>query len=242
MRSTLDAELIDEIDASCTARIEFYRFLASIFFTELTQEQVETIASSRFPIDDTDIGRGYELIAQYMQHRDSGTRQQLAVDYARVFLGAGSYEKLKAPPYESVFTSEVQLLMQEARDDAVKWYRRYGLALPEDNTTPEDHVSFEMQFMALLIERGLDRLKAGDEGGFREFACGQRDFFTEHLANWLPQFADSIDRFCKTDFYHGIAALVRGLLELEPGVIDELIESVPGDEAADGSSTEEAEV
>ncbi|MCD8199622.1 MAG: molecular chaperone TorD family protein [Coriobacteriaceae bacterium] len=226
----MDAELRDEISASCTARIEFYRFLASIFFTELSQEQVETVAASRFPIDDTDIGRGYELIARYMQHRDSGTRQQLAVDYARVFLGAGSYEKLKAPPYESVFTSEVQLLMQEARDDAVKWYRRYGLALPEDNTTPEDHVSFEMQFMALLIERSLECLKAGDEDGFKELACAQRDFFDEHLANWLPRFADAIDQFCKTDFYHGIAALVRGLLQVEPDVIDGLIESVSAEE------------
>ena len=59
---------------------------------------------------------------EYLRHRDSGTRQELAVDYARVFLCAGMYEQLMAPPYESVYTSEEHLLMQDARDSAVAFY------------------------------------------------------------------------------------------------------------------------
>ena len=161
-----------------------------------------------------------------MRHRDTGTRQELAVDYARVFLGAGQYDKITAPPYESVYTSEDHLLMQDARDGALKHYRAEGLDLPEENTTPEDHVGFEMQFMATLIERTADALAAGDGARFDELVRRQRSFFEEHLANWLPAFAGDIDRFCKTEFYHGIADLVRGLLEEERAVLDDLADVV----------------
>ena len=50
-------------------------------------------------------------------------RQELAVDFAGSILAAGSYEERRATPYESVFTSETGLLMQEARDDVYRFVR-----------------------------------------------------------------------------------------------------------------------
>lgn len=224
--AAMDEGLKGDIASSCAARSDFYRFLAGIFLYELTDAQIETVAATRFPQDGGAIGEGYARIAEYMRHRDTGTRQELAVDYARVFLGAGQYDKITAPPYESVYTSEDHLLMQDARDGALKHYRAEGLDLPEENTTPEDHVGFEMQFMATLIERTADALEAGDGARFDELVRRQRSFFEEHLANWLPAFAGDIDRFCKTEFYHGIADLVRGLLEEERAVLDDLADVV----------------
>jgi TorA maturation chaperone TorD len=211
--------------ASCAPRASFYRFLASLFLYEPTTEQIETMAHAELPTDGTgEIERGYAQIAEYLRHRDQGTRQEIAVDYARTFLGAGHYETITAPPYESVFTSEDHLLMQDARDGALAYYRSEDLDLPAENTTPEDHVGFEMQFMATLIERMAAAIEAGDDERARELVERQRGFFDEHLANWLPAFAQAIDANCKTDFYHGVAHLTRGLLDEERAVLDELAE------------------
>ncbi len=220
--TTMDEGLKRDVATSCAARADFYRFLASVFLYELTDEQIETVAAARFPQDGTQIGAGYARIAEYMRHRDLGTRQELAVDYAHTFLGAGNYNNLTAPPYESVYTSEERLLMQDARDGALRYYRAEGLDLPSDNTTPEDHIGFEMQFMATLIERMAAALEEGNVERFDGLVATQRGFFNDHLANWLPAFADDIDTFCRTDFYHGVADLVRGLLAEERAVLDDL--------------------
>lgn len=225
----MDQQTQDDILTSGADRAGFYRFLAGVFLWEPTAEQIEAMASTPFPHTDDDFGRGYALIAEYLRHRDTGTRQQIAVDYAHVFLGAGNYDKLMAPPYESVYTSEEHLLMQDARDGALSFYRSEGLDLPEENTTPEDHVGFEMQFMATLVERCCDALRAGDEGEFRRLVRVQREFFAQHLANWLPAFVADIERHCKTDYYRGVACLTRGLLAEEREVLAELARVAPGE-------------
>ena len=66
------------------------------------------------------IAEGFEDIRRYLRKCDTGTRQELAVDYAHTFLAAGNYESFAATPYESVFTSETGLLMQDARDEVYK--------------------------------------------------------------------------------------------------------------------------
>ncbi len=221
----MDEALKQDMTASCEAREGFYRFLASLFLYEPTDEQIQTMARTPLPADaEGEIGRGYGLINEYLRHRDLGTRQEIAVDYARTFLGAGHYETITAPPYESVFTSEDHLLMQDARDGALAYYRAENLDLPADNTTPEDHVGFELQFMATMIERMAAAADAGDDARVRELVERQRGFFTEHLANWLPMFARAIDANCKTDFYHGVACLTRGLVAEERATVDELEE------------------
>lgn len=218
----MDEALKRDIVESCEARATFYRFLASLFLHEVTDEQIASIAQARLPQDDGNLGRGYGLITEFIRRRDAGTRQRLAVDYAHVFLGAGSYDALMAPPFESVYTSEGRLLMQDARDEALACYRSAGLDLPPENVTPEDHVGFEMQFIAELADRIAEAVREGDGVRFALLAEQQRSFFSDHLANWLPLFADDIDRHCSTNFYHGVAALVRGLLSSERSAVDDL--------------------
>ena len=65
-------------------------------------------------------------------------------------------------------------------------------------------------------------LQAGDLPRFAALALKQQAFFNDHLANWLPAFADDIERHCRTEFYRGVAHLVRGLLAVERPVVDEL--------------------
>lgn len=203
------------------ARADFYRFLANVLLHELTQQQIDALAAADLAADG-ELGEGYDRMAAYLRHRDTGTRQELACDYARVFLGAGTYDAITAPPYESVYTSPERLLMQDARDQVVACYRAQDLDLPADNTTPEDHAGYEFQFMATLIERANEALEAGNSERFAELVAAQRAFYRDHLAVWVPELANDVERFSTTGFYQGVACLLRGLMNSEADVLADL--------------------
>ena len=228
-----DAAALEEMRAANDARASFCRFLASLYLYELTEEQIEAFAHLECPGDGSTIDGALGAMKEYLRHRHGGTRQDLAVEYARVFLGAGTYDRILAPPYESVFTSEERLLMQDARDGAVAFYRRGGLDLPADNTTPEDHLGFELQFMAALVDRASRAIEARDSAALAEAVRMQRDFFALHQENWLPLLCDAVEQFAETGFYQGLAALTRGYVEAERAFLDEAV-ALLGLEVADG--------
>ncbi|MEC4295876.1 TorD/DmsD family molecular chaperone [Adlercreutzia shanghongiae] len=233
-RIALTGAEAQEMREANEARAAFCRFLASLYLYELTDEQIEAFAHIDVAGDGTAIDEGLSTIKEYLRHRHGGTRQELAVDYARVFLGAGSYDRILAPPYESVFTSEERILMQDARDGAVTYYRRAGLDLPADNTTPEDHLGFELQFVAALAERANEALDGSDEAALAETMALARSFFAHHQQNWLPALCDAVDEFAETDFYRGVARMTRGYVESEAAFFDEVAPVLSlGDEVAE---------
>lgn len=112
--------------------------------------------------------------------------------------------------------------MQDARDGAVTYYRRGGLDLPADNTTPEDHLGFELQFAAALADRANGALDRDDGAALAEAASLARSFFVHHQQNWLPALCEAIDEFAETDFYRGVAQMTRGYVESEAAFFDEV--------------------
>ena len=147
--------MLEQVRAAEEARAAFYRTLASFYFKELDQDGIDRLAASdlaAIEADDALMRAGYADMAAYLARRDGGTRQELASDFACALLAAGSYEERRATPYESVFTSESGLLMQEARDDVYRLFCEQHLAVDEALRTPEDHLSFELEFMATQAE------------------------------------------------------------------------------------------
>ena len=207
-------------------RARTYGLLARIFRVEVDGKFLEELRHLKFPTStgNEHVDYGYRTMYNYLKGTWEDTLLDLARDYARTFIGHGNNGRSAAYPFESVHTSEKRLLMQDARDGALAYYRAENLDLPADNTTPEDHVGFELQFMATMIERMAAAADAGDDARVRELVERQRGFFMEHLANWLPMFARAIDANCKTDFYHGVACLTRGLVAEERATVDELEE------------------
>lgn len=144
---------------------DFYALLSSIFYLELTEEQIDGLAESgfSFPDDGSEMGDACAALRRYLARRGPSARQDLAVDYARIFLAAGVYEGETAVPYESVFTSPEGLMMQDARDEVVRVYRRCGLKVPRDLNVPEDHLAFELEFMGRLSGRIAEALAVGED-------------------------------------------------------------------------------
>lgn len=217
------------------ARAAFYRTLASLYFKELDQAGIDRLAEADLAgigFDDELMREGFADMAAYLRRRDGGTRQQLASDFAGAILGAGSYEERRATPYESVFTSEGGLLMQEARDDVYRLFCEAHLAVDEDLRTPEDHLSFEFEFMAAQADRAAQALAEGDARSALEALEAQRAFHRAHLLNWIDAYCDCLDSCARTRFYRGVSKATRGFVRGDEALIEELLRLVDRYETA----------
>ena len=137
---------------------------------------------------------------------------ELATEYAALFLNAGRNPVF---PYESVYTSEERLLMQEARDEVLSEYRKEGLDKIEGFREPEDHIAIELYFMSYLCQKTIDLINNGDDEKALAYLKKQKDFLEKHLMVWVPTFCDDLEKAAKSDFYRGIAKLTKSHLELE---------------------------
>lgn len=208
-------------------RAAFYRRLAYYYLHELTQAQIEELAQLDFSDadgGDATIAEGYAQMSGSLARINTGTRQQLAVDYAHTFLAAGNYETYAATPYESVFTSEAGILMQEARDEVYKMYCDEQMQPDEKLQIPEDHVAFEFEFMALLLDRLNGALLIDDHPRAAEYATKLQKFHREHQLNWIDDLCDAVEDVANTTFYCGLAKVTRGFVHLETAVIDDELE------------------
>ena len=220
--SAEQAQLVSELVDSARARAGFYRTIASLYLSELDAAGIERLAASIDPdaqLGDATMEEGWRDIAAYLRHRDSATRLDLAVDFAGAILAAGSYEERKATPYESVFTSESGLLMQEARDDIYRLMCEQHLGVREELRTPEDHLSFECEFMAKLADRQAEALEAGRMSEACAALQAQHEMHAHHLLNWIDAYCDCLDEAAKTRFYRGVSKLTRGFIHLDEAYI-----------------------
>lgn len=216
-----NSEVIDQIIQVNAGRASFYRMLAELFFKELTQDQIDhlsTLNLEEMAADDALMAEGYSDIAHYLRRMNTGTRQELAVDYAHTFLAAGNYETYAATPFESVFTSEMGLLMQEARDEVYKAYCKYHIQPDEALHTPEDHVSFEFEFLAGLLEKTNEALLAGDVASAQEIAKDAQEFHVDHQLNWVDDLCDAVLDVAETRFYRGVSKITRAYVHMESDV------------------------
>lgn len=109
------------------------------------------------------VDEGYRMMATYLASAWENTALELAIDYVQTFIGNGVNSFAAAYPFESVYTSEKRLMMQEARDQVLTLYREHGLEKQESWHDGEDHIALEMEFMQVLANRAADALEQGNE-------------------------------------------------------------------------------
>jgi len=130
---------------------------------------------------------------------------ELLWDYTRLFIGP---YRLPCPPWESVYTSQKKLMMQDAADDARGTYAELGLIIDDPNVMP-DHIGAELNFLSLAYER------AGQGDGKRPDWIRVGDgFLHEHLLNWAPQFTSDMEAAAEAFLYKTLARTTRNTLVL----------------------------
>ena len=133
----------------------------------------------------------------------------LAVDYARIFLSAGVAQGKAAFPYESVYTSRQHLMMQESQGDVAALFAKRGLEVRKDTyRMPEDHLGLLLEYMAILCKEGQQK--------------EQQDFLRNHLLNWIFAFTADMIKYASTDFYRGLGKLTKGFLSMERSLLADM--------------------
>jgi len=208
-------DIMDVIEVN-RERATLYNFLASIFRIEADEKLLDTIKSFSFQgidnDDENDINKGFNMLERYMANINPMTLLYLARDYARVFIGAGLESSGGAYPYESVYTSPDRLLMQEARDEIVKFYSSEKMERRENLNDPEDHIAFEFEFMSYLCSKLSESYEQNNKVDIKKYQTKQENFFNHHINRWVELFCDDVIRISREDFYKAIALITKGFI------------------------------
>lgn len=198
-------------------RAATYGLLSRLYRKEINQELLDELRSMRFPAStgNSNADEGYRLIATYLSNVREDSITTLAVDFARVFIGHGVDAFSAAYPFESVYTSEKRLLMQEARDEVLAIYRSMGIEKQPTWKEGEDHVALELEFEQILIGRTAEALARNDENAATSLIATQKNFLDDHLAAWVPMMTSDMKKFASTNLYRGLAYLTDGFLETD---------------------------
>lgn len=203
-------------------------FLASLFLAEPDDALLDEIARLDLDlnVENPSLKRGFELLRSFCERSSATSSTDLAVEYARIFLGAGLEPGEGAYPYESVYTSERRLMMQEARDRVMEFYRRAGMHLDNSACEPEDHIGYELEFISHLCERAAESLRAGDTEGAIEHLDLQRRFLATHLLPWVPRLCEDVERIATSDFYVSVTRMTLGHLAVQHELGGEVIDAI----------------
>ncbi|RYH07086.1 molecular chaperone [Tropicimonas sp. IMCC6043] len=134
------------------------------------------------------------------------TARDLAVVYARLFLGAGDRSQ-QVPVYESAFTSEKGLICQQATVEIERLLRDHGLNT-DGWREPADHIAVELEFLAWLAGKAGETKDPGAE-------AGQRELLSRHLLLWGPDFCALCIKRDTSGFYAAAARVLHDALGSE---------------------------
>jgi len=130
-------------------------------------------------------------------------------EYHRLFYGP---MKPPAAPFESVYRHGS--LEGPAAAEMRARFRRADVELPVGLRIPPDHVSVEIEFLALLESRVVGAALVGDLEGSRRLAREARRFAEGHLARWLPSLLARLEAAAPESPYTGLvraAVLAAGI-------------------------------
>lgn len=198
-------------------RTFLYGLLARLYRTEIDEQLLEELRDTTFPCatPSNDMNDGSRLINGYLKEGGTNKRQELAVDFARLFILRERYDKRVPYPFESAYTSQIPTMMGEARDKVFEIYRAFGLKANATSHLPEDHIALELEFLCILSREAKDAVANNGQAVAEELFAQHYSFLQEHVLNWIGFFVDAVEQTAHTDFYQGLAMFTRGFLETD---------------------------
>ncbi|HYF77213.1 MAG TPA: molecular chaperone TorD family protein [Symbiobacteriaceae bacterium] len=187
------------------------RFLALVLQQAPSAEQLAQMLPllSEFPMEpaNPEMARGAALLTEYARETAASAAASHAAaaavkaDFAALFEGPGA---MSAPPWESIYRTEEQLLFGPTTFQVRQAYQRWGLGLEQPGREPDDHIALELAFLLFLTERAATDTAAEAE---------RQRFLQNHLLRWVPPFASLVEDGANTRFYQGVAKLLLGYVK-----------------------------
>ena len=221
------AEQEVDLVALMDGRARTYGLMARLFLKEVDKAALTELQGMRFPAatGNAKVDEGYHMLYDYLRTSWDDSINELAIDYVRTFIGHGVNGFSAAYPFESVYTSERRLMMQEARAEVLQTLRENNLKRGSW-TEGEDHIALELEFMQRMALRAAEALSDNAEDEAIAYLRTSYDFLENHLLNWVPMLVADMRMHARTLFYQGLGQLTLGSLQEDETVLRELLDSV----------------
>jgi TorA maturation chaperone TorD len=156
-----------------------------------------------------------------------GSADELNAEYESTF---GLLVSSDCPPYETEYIdSKFSFQRSQELAEIAGYYQAFGLQPSDRHRERQDHLSLELEFMAVVIglEMRAAAQPAGDPAagnhGAREriIVCreAQARFLGDHLAWWVPALARLLDLLHGDGFYAASARLLAALMPVERALL-----------------------
>lgn len=203
-RDAATGELAQEL----AQRISVLDFLASAFLTLPDEGFAGALMSLDWPEGRSD---ACDAILRYAKEMRGARAEDVVLDLgrdrARLVRGANN-EGMRAP-YESLYTNG---RANESMGSLNRFYQDAGFRLDESVKDTGEQIGVEMAFARLLLAQRLRALQEGDDEAYARFGETYDHFMAQHLGRWAHAYADEMERFASTDFYRGVAMLIKDVL------------------------------
>jgi TorA maturation chaperone TorD len=203
-------------------RSTIYGFLAAIYRQEASADLLQHIKDPQFLGVLTKLG--IELNNGFFKKPEKKLLEDLAVEYARLFLGPGKH----ISPHESVHHKREDAqwgqLWGEATVEVKKIIASSGLEYTSEYQGLPDHISVELEFMQQVILREAQAWEEEDDKTALLCREHEKKFVDEHLFCWIPDFCEKVIKAAELPFYREMARLTRTFIEFEKEELNKLKE------------------
>jgi TorA maturation chaperone TorD len=165
---------------------------------------------------------GIELNNGFFKKPEKELLENLAVEYAYLFLGPGKH----ISPHESVHHKKEGVqsgqLWGELTAEVKRIIESSGLEYKSEFTGMPDHISVELEFMQHVVQREAQAWEADDDKTALLCLKNEKIFVDEHLFRWIPEFCEKVIKTAESPFYREMARLTQSFIEFEKQELNKL--------------------
>ena len=156
--------------------------------------------------------------------RDAGrSDDDLLAEYTRLFIAGMDGPACSLEEGVHLRTS------LDAMEEALRFYKHFGLALPEGRQEQPDHLKTELEFLHYLTFQEAQSVAEGAEvDGLRR---AQRDFIERHPGAWVPIVREKLVAAEAMPFFVELARLLERYLDAERRRLCLMVGPVPSTES-----------
>ncbi len=217
--------MIQELNILNEKRAEIYWWLSSLFFKELTEQDIAHYHSVEIRTFLTALADEESLAMEVKSLIDALNRLQdrqdaqleLAADFCDLFLKS---DRDSALPYASVYTDK-GLLNGKPAQQMRELLSAHGVKVEQNLNEPEDHLAIQLDFLAHLA---ISANQIEHSAQLSLALQAQSDFISQHLLTWLPAFAERCTQFDAFGLYSAAARLALAFIQQDKHCLDELIQ------------------
>jgi TorA maturation chaperone TorD len=202
-----------EMAETAAARANIYGLLTAVF-------RAEPSSSFLTRLKDPEMlgvfeALGISLGEDFHDSPNEQLREDLAVEFTRLFLGPGGH----ISPHESLHTDKASAgnadLWGSETVEVKRFMEAAGLTVDDSFTGMPDHICAELEFMQRLATKEAEAWAEPNE----EFATNilkiEQRFLDEHLSRWASRFSEKVIEMSEHPFYLRFAEMMKGFLEFE---------------------------